>query len=99
MQVKSVRVLSMSIFWGEVYLHFFVDDFLFRAKDEADITQFVLSLRKQGVNIDKEDDDSGFLRFKLECDAETGLIEICQDVIIDRVISQLVLDNRAYNVK
>ena len=63
-QSESDQCLFMGY---KVVCIFYFDDLLFWAKDEADITQFALIFRNEGFDIDKEDDDSGFLWVKLEC--------------------------------
>ena len=56
-------------------------------------------MRDKEVDIDQEDDPDGFLGVKLERGANTGFIEMCQDGLIDRLISQWVLDDGAAKVK
>ena len=74
-------------------MHFYIDDLLFCKKDEVDNTQVFLSLRGGGVGIEQEDAAAEFLGDKLERDGETGLNEMHQDGFIERVISQLVLND------
>ena len=62
----------MSIFGGECYLYFYVNDLLFWANDEADITQVSLSLRNKGVYLRQKDVASGFLEVEIYHDAKTG---------------------------
>ena len=56
-------------------------------------------LREEGVDKEQEDYVSGFLRVKLVCNTETGLLEFLQDELIDRVIKSLILDYILENVK
>ena len=74
-------------------MHFYIDDLLFCKKDEVDNTQVFLSLHGGGVGIEQEDAAAEFLGVKLERDGETGLTEMHQDGFIERVISQLVLND------
>ena len=89
----------MSIHWGEGCFHFYVDDLLFWAKYEAYITQVALILRYKGVDVEQEYGAAGFLGVKIECDAETGLIKMLQDGLIDSLIAQLVIDEGYFKVK
>jgi hypothetical protein len=78
----------------------YVDDLLFWAKDEDDITDLAIKLREEeGVDLEQEDDAAGFLGVTLERDADTGLIEMRQIGLIDRVIAALGLDDGAAKSK
>ena len=71
----------------------YVDDILFWAKDEAGIRELAMMLREFGVDLEQEDDAAGFLGVTLECDEITGLMEMKQLGLIDRVIDALGLDD------
>ena len=71
----------------------YVDDNLFWSVDVNDIHDKAMKLRKQGVNLEQEDDAAGFLGVTLGRDGTTGLMEMKQVRIIDRVIETLGLDN------
>ncbi len=45
------------------------------------------------VSHEQEDDDAGFLGVKMECDSSTGLLEMKQTGLIERVIEALGLDD------
>ena len=76
-----------------------IDDHLFWAKNEADITQVALIFCDKGVYLEQEDYSSGFHGVKLERDDETGLIEMSQYGFIDRVIVQLAINDGATKFK
>ena len=48
-----------------------------------------MQLRKHGVNMEQEDDTSGFIVAALGCDEATGLTEMKQVVLINRVLETL----------
>ena len=52
-----------------------------------------MKLRDQEVNLEQEDDAAGFLGVTLGRDGTTGLMEIKQVGLIDRVIETLCLDD------
>ena len=52
-----------------------------------------MQLRKQGVNLEQEDNAAVFLGITLGCDKEIGLTEMKQVGIIDRVTEKLGLDD------
>ena len=76
----------------------YVDDLLFWAKDENDITDLMIQLRENGLDLEKEDDCAGFLGVDvkvLEAD-ENGRatkLELTQAGLIDRVIENLGLNS------
>ena len=76
----------------------YVDDLLFWAKDDNDITNLMLQLREKGLDLEKEDDCAGFLGVDvkvLETD-ENGRatkLELTQAGLIDRVIENLGLNS------
>ena len=71
----------------------YVDDILFWSVDENNIHDLAMNLRLQGVDLEQEDDATGFLCVTLGCDEATGLMEMKQVGLIYRVIKTLVLDN------
>lgn len=76
----------------------YVDDFLFWAKDEKDISELALKLREEEMDLEQEDDAAGFLGVRLE-KTEDGLIEMKQTGLIDRIIETLGLDKGMVNGK
>ena len=75
----------------------YVDDILFWAKDEADITNVMIKLRENGLLLEKESDAAGFLGVDiqvLEKDANgrATKLELTQTGLIDRIITNLGLD-------
>ena len=77
----------------------YVDDILFWSKDEKHIHELAMRLREQGVDLEQEDDAAGFLGVRLERDEQTGLLEMKQPGLIDRVIETLGLDVGTVNGK
>ena len=71
----------------------YVDDILFWSVNENDIPKKAMQLRKQGVNLEQEDNAAVFLGITLGCDKEIGLTEMKQVGIIDRVTEKLGLDD------
>ncbi len=52
-----------------------------------------MELCKLGVALEQEDDAAGFLGVKMERDRNTGLLEMKQTGLIERVIEALGLDD------
>ncbi len=52
-----------------------------------------MQLRDLGADLKQEDDAAGFLGVTLECNPETGLLEMKQTGLINRVIKALGLDD------
>jgi hypothetical protein len=77
----------------------YVDDLLFWARNEDDIHDLAMRLREVGVDLEQEDDAAGFLGVRLERDSETGLLEMKQEGLINRVIETLGLDIGIINGK
>ena len=77
----------------------YVDDILFWSKDEKHIHELVMKLRAEGVDLEQEDDAAGFLGVRLEKDEATGLLEMKQTGLIDRIIETLGLDVGTINGK
>ncbi len=57
----------------------------------ANIDRVVTELCKLGVALEQEDDAAGFLGVKMECDCNTGLLEMKQTGLIERVVEALGL--------
>ncbi len=59
----------------------------------ANIDRVVMELCKLGVALEQEDDAAGFLGVKMERDSKTGLLEMKETSLIERVIEALGLDD------
>jgi hypothetical protein len=59
----------------------------------AKIDRVMVELCKLGVALEQEDDAAGFLGVKFDCDSNTGMIEMKQTGLIDRVVESLGLDD------
>ena len=70
----------------------YVDDLIFWALDESDINKLPDQLISAGVALEQESDAAGFLGVRMEIDQATGLMELKQTGLIDRVIETLGLD-------
>ena len=66
-------------------------DFILLEKYERDIHDLDIKFLKAGVDLDKEDDAAEFLGVTLERNKKTGLIEMRQDGLIERIVEALVL--------
>ena len=76
----------------------YVDDLLFWAKDDDDITDLMIQLREKGLDLEKEDDCAGFLGVDVKVlDADENgratKLELTQAGLIDRVIENLGLNS------
>jgi hypothetical protein len=58
-----------------------------------------MRLREEGVDLEQEDDAAGFLGVRLDRDENTGLLEMKQTGLIDRVLEALGLDAGTVNGK
>ena len=76
----------------------YVKDQLFWSKDEANINELAILLPHSGVDLEQEDDATGFLGVQIEHD-ESGLLEMKQEGLIDCVIDALGLDGNSENGK
>ena len=82
------------LFVGEkVMCIVYVDDLIFWARDEDDIHDLAIQFRDLGVNLEQEDDAAGFLGVTLERDESTGLMQMKQTGLTDRIIEALGLDD------
>ena len=75
----------------------YVDDILFWAKDDADITSVMVQLRESGLLLEKESDAAGFLGVDIQvlekdADGRATKLELTQTGLIDRIITNLGLD-------
>ena len=59
----------------------------------AKIDRVAMELYKLGVALEQEDDAAGFLGVKFDRDSETGMIEMKQTGLINRVVESLGLDD------
>ncbi len=59
----------------------------------ANIDRVATELCKLGVVLEQEDNTAGFLGVKIEQDRNTGLLEMKQTGLIERVVEALGLDN------
>jgi len=73
----------------------YVDDLIFWSKDTLAINDSAMQLRDLGVDLEQEDDTTGFLGVTLERDPETRLLEMKQTGLIKRIIQALGLDDGA----
>ncbi|KAL7450492.1 hypothetical protein ACHAWC_005220 [Mediolabrus comicus] len=76
----------------------YVDDLLFWAKDEKEITKLMLELREKGLDLEKESDAAGFLGVDikpLETDSNgrVSKLHLTQCGLIDRIIENLGLNS------
>ena len=51
-----------------------------------------MKLREVGIDLEQEDDAAGFLGVRLERDPDTGLLEMKQTGLIDRILEALGLN-------
>ena len=66
-------------------------DLILSEKYEKDIHDLDIKFFKAGVDLDKEDDAAEFLGVTLERNKKTGLIEMRQDGLIERIVEELGL--------
>lgn len=71
----------------------YVDDLIFWGRDVKDINDLANALIEQGVDLEEEDDAAGFLGVKIIKDDRTGLLELKQEGLIERIIETLGLDS------
>lgn len=92
--------LDPCLFVGEkVIAVCYVDDLIFWARDEADIHNIAMQLREHEVDLEQETDAAGFLGIRMERDPTTGLLEMKQEGLINRVIEAMGLDVGMINPK
>ncbi len=66
---------------------------MFWSRDVAKIDRVAMELCKLGVALEQEDDVAGFLGVKMEWDSNTGLLEMKQTGLIERVVEAFGLDD------
>ncbi len=71
----------------------YVDNLIFWSCNVAKINRVAMELCKLGVMLEQEDDAAGFLGVKMECNSNTGLLEMRQTGLIVRVVEALGLDD------
>ncbi len=59
----------------------------------ANIDRVGMELCKPGVALEQRDDAAGFLGVKMECNSNTGLLEMKQTGLVERVVEALGLDD------
>ena len=77
----------------------YVDDLIFWSRDVAKIDKVGMELCKLGVALEQEDNAAGFLGVSMERDSSTGLLELKQTGLIERVVEALGLDDGYARVK
>ena len=71
-----------------------MDDLIFWSQNESEIDDITHVLISAGVDLEKEVDAAGFLGVGMECDGETGMLELKQTDLDDRIIESLGFDVR-----
>ena len=71
----------------------YVEDLIFWARDEADIHNTAMKLRELGVNLEQEGDAAGFLGVTMNRNKHSGLLEMKQTGLIQRIIEAVGLDD------
>ena len=91
---------DLCLFVGEKVMRIcYVDDLIFWERDEEDIHELAMKLRDVGVDLEQKEDAAGFLGIWLSKDTETGLLELKQTGLIDRIIEAMGLDVGTVNGK
>jgi len=70
----------------------YVNDLMFWSCNVINIDRFAMELCKLRVALEQEEHAAGFLRVKMEQDSNTGLLEMKQIGLIERVVEALGLD-------
>ena len=68
----------------------YVYDIIFWARNEDGIHDLEMELRELGVDLEQEDDADGFICVNIERDLKTGLLDMKQIGLIQRVINAVV---------
>jgi hypothetical protein len=71
----------------------YVDDTLLYAKDDQDIKDAIQSLRDRGMELEDEDDASGFLGVDIRRNPNTGEITLSQPGLIKKILEDLQIDD------
>ena len=74
-------------------MHFECGRYNFMGKYEKDIHVMDNKLRGPRVDLDQEDDASGLLGVTLNHNNETRVIDMCWDILIERIVEALGLDD------
>jgi len=77
---------------GKVMCICYVDDLIFWSLENDDIDELANKLIAVGVDLEEEDNAAGFLGVQMERDTETGLLELKQTDLIDRILETMGLD-------
>ncbi len=75
--------------WEKVICISYVDELIFWACDEKDIHHIAMKLREVGVDLEQETDAAGFLGIQMECDPDTGLLEMEQEGLTPCIIEAM----------
>ncbi len=70
----------------------YVDELIFGLKEVPVINRVAMELHELDVDLEQEDNAASFLGVTLDCDASSGLLEMKQTGLIQRVITALRLD-------
>ncbi|KAL7532071.1 hypothetical protein ACHAXR_006179 [Thalassiosira sp. AJA248-18] len=85
--------LDPCLFIGDTVIAvMYVDDVLMWSTDTDNIYALGERLRKEGVELEEEDDAAGFLGVKLVKSSKTGQMVMTQEGLINRIIEALGLD-------
>ncbi len=77
----------------------YINDQIFLARNEMDIGDLTIQLYTEGVDIEQEDDDTGFLAVHIEHKHKTGFLHMTQRGLIKQVLETLGLDVGTANGK
>ncbi len=76
----------------KMVLVMYVDDILMWSSEEKHIYKLGTKLHKQGVDLEEDDDVTGFLGLKLTKIGNSGKMMLTQEGLTDRIIKALGLD-------
>jgi hypothetical protein len=93
LRAEAIQVDPCLFIGPDVICIVYVDDLIFWSCDVAKIDRVVMELCKLGVALEQEDDAAGFLGVKIARDSNTGLLEMKQTGLIERVVEALGLDD------
>jgi hypothetical protein len=82
----------MPLCLGESIWISYVDDLIFWYPDEKDIHHITMKLQEVGVDLEQETDAAGFLGIQMECDPDTGLLEMKQERLTLHIIEATEVD-------
>ncbi len=98
-ELKQSRFDPCLFIGPDVMCIVYVDNLIFWSRDVANINRVAMELCKLRVALEQEDDAAGFLGLRMECDSNTGLLEMKQTGLIERVVEALGLDDGYTRVK